>query len=49
MIPAIAFFFSRYDDPPVDQTSLSRLHDHIHTHSVGLLWTSDQPVAENFT
>jgi hypothetical protein len=27
---------------------LSRLHDHTHTpHSVGLLWTSDQPDAKN--
>ena len=32
-------------------SSLSRLHDHTqtHTHSLGLLWTSDQLVAETYT
>jgi len=33
-------------------SSLSRLHDHAHSdtpHSVGLLWTSDQPDAETST
>ena len=30
-------------------SSLSRLHDHTQTHSVELLWTSDQPEAETST
>jgi hypothetical protein len=32
-------------------SSLSSLLDHIHSHniSVGLLWTNEQPVAENST
>jgi hypothetical protein len=40
------------DSPPwAKASSLSKIRDHIqtHPHSVGLLWTSDQPDAETST
>jgi hypothetical protein len=46
-------FFSMMQQPRrPGSPSLSTLHDHTQTHhtpSVGLLWASDQPVAETST
>jgi hypothetical protein len=46
-------FFTMEQEPPWAKASLlSRIHDHTHlntSHSVELLWTRDQPVAETST
>jgi hypothetical protein len=44
-----SIIFPRYNSPRWDRASLlSRFHDHtqVASHSVGLLWASDQPYAE---
>jgi len=47
------FFMTRHPHPPevgLGNPPLSRLQNHTQTpHSVELLWTSDQPVAETCT
>ena len=48
----IYVFFTMSQQPPVDQGLLIVEYSRSHSdtpHSVGLLWTSDQPVAETST
>jgi hypothetical protein len=54
ILHAVSMIFYPFHKSPnwARAPSFSSLHDHIHLHtphSVGLLWTSDQPIAETST